>query len=283
MSVLRSYLDKFKEGAPAAAQRIENSEFALSMKEQAQATAANVKPVDTSALDRKVNSLGDPDAAPYLGDDPIVKARLSKGTDTNIPYEPAELYTKGVDEEEAEQLFQRSLERDQKAVREVLKSVGVKEVPQRTFDGLVSFYQHTGDITYVYYDEEKIDMMGLYAEGDWERVARFIGRDDRNRWRRSKEVAAMLFGDYGQIDDNKSIIKRGLDEAAGLIQKGKYNYLTGDAASWEQKLAAGSSYFRNTGKMMPGLDFTTKSKILENLKTNNITDLVKKQAGPWKY
>lgn len=283
MSVLKNYLDQLKAGAPAAADRIENSAFTRSMKEQAGATAQVMPKVDTTPMDRAVNSLGDPNAPPYMGDDPIVKARLSKGTDTNIPYEPAEIYTKGVDEEEAEQLFQRSLERDQRAVRDVLKSVGVTTVPQRIFDGLVSFYQNTGDISYVYYDEEKIDMMGLYAAGEWERVAKFVGRDDRNRWRRSKELSAMLYGDYGQIDDNKTIIKRGLDDAAGLIKKGKFNYATGDAASWEQKLAAGSSYFRNTGSMMPGLDYATKSKIMDNLNTNSITDLLKKTSSPLKY
>jgi len=283
MSVLKNYLDKLKAGAPEAAEQVENSAFARSMKEQAAATAKVVPKVDTAPMDRAVNSLGDPNASPYMGDDPIVRARLSKGTDTNIPYEPAEIYTKGVDEEEAEQLFQRSLERDQQSVKDTLKSVGATTVPQRIFDGLVSFYQSTGDISYVYYNEEKIDMMGLYAAGEWERVARFIGRDDRNRWKRSKDESAMLYADYGKIDDNKTIIKRGLDDAVGLIKKGKYNYSTGDAATWEQKLAVGSSYYRNTGTMMPGLDYATRSNVLDNLKTNRITDLLKATSKPLKY
>jgi len=280
MAVLKSYLDQLRERSGPASQKIENSDFAKSMKDQTAAAAQAVPKIDSTPMDRAVNSLGDPNAPPYTGDDPIVKARLSKGTNTNIPYEPAEIQTKGVDEEQAEQLFQRKLEKDQAAVKEVLKSVGVTEVPQRVFDGLMSFYRNTGDITYVYYDEEKIDMMGLYAGQEWERVANFIGRDQRNSWRRHKDLAAMLSGDYGKLEENKDIIKRGLDDAVGLLNKGKYNYAAGAPASFEQTMAVGSSYLRNTGQSMPGLDFASKSKILDNLKTNKLTDALKKFSLP---
>lgn len=279
MAILRDYLDKLRNGNATS----DVMSRATPMVQKATTGATILPKIETPALPSAISSITSGPASDFIGDNPLVQGRLSKNTDTNIPFEPAEIATKGVDEEQAEQLFQRSLERDQKAVKDTLKSVGVTTVPQRVFDGLVSFYQNTGDITYVYYDEEKIDLTGLYASGEWERVSKFIGRDQRNSWRRNKDVAAMLYGDYGKVDDNKTIIKRGLDDAVGLIKKGKFNYAAGNPASLEQTLAVGSSYFRNTGNMMPGLDYSAKSGILDNLKTNKITDLLKQSSKQLKY
>jgi hypothetical protein len=206
---------------------------------------------------------------------PIDAQRLSANSDTNITGEPAEIYTKGVNEEQAEQLFQREIEREQEKARAMLKSIGVTKVPKRMFDVIVSFQRDTGDATYAYVAEDKIDLMGLYARGEWERAAKFMSQDERNRQRRIEELRVSKDGDYGKIDSNKDIIARGLDRTAGLIEKGKLNQLTGDPATWQQKLAAGSAYQRITGSSMPGLNFTEKSNILDNLDTNKITDALK--------
>lgn len=206
---------------------------------------------------------------------PFDAQRLSKNTGTNIAGEPADIYTKGVNGEQAEQIFQREIEKEEEKARTMLKSIGVTKVPKRMFDGIVSFQRDTGDASYAYIADEKIDLMGLYANAEWERAAKFMSQDERNRQRRIDELKVMKDGDYGKIDSNDDIISRGLEKTSGLIEKGKLNQLTGDPATWQQKLAAGSAYQRITGNSMPGLNFTEKSTILNNLNTNALTDSVK--------
>jgi hypothetical protein len=206
---------------------------------------------------------------------PFDAQRLSKNSGTNITGEPSEIYTKGVNEEQAEQIFQREIEKEQDKARAMLKSIGVTKVPKRMFDTIVSFQRDTGDATYAYVGDDKIDLMGLYSSGEWERAAKFMSQDERNRQRRIEELKVAKSGDYGKIDSNKDIISRGLEKTSGLIEKGKLNQMTGDPATWQQKLAAGSAYQRITGSSMPGLNYTEKSNILDNLNTNKITDALK--------
>jgi hypothetical protein len=229
-----------------------------------------IKNTATEFTNSATNIIKSPNAV-----NPFDAQRLSKNTGNNIAGEPSEIYTKGVNEEQAEQIFQREIEKEQEKARAMLKSIGVTKVPKRMFDTIVSFQRDTGDATYAYIADDKIDLMGLYAAGEWERASKFMSQDERNRQRRIEELKVAKDGDYGKIDSNKDIISRGLEKTSGLIEKGKLNQMTGDPATWQQKLAAGSAYQRITGSSMPGLNFTEKSNILNNLDTNKITDALK--------
>jgi hypothetical protein len=194
-----------------------------------------------------------------------------------------EIFTKGVTADKAAEMFAADLSKNEASVKSMLSGLGLTKLPQNAFDSLVSYQNQTGDASYAYVKGEKIDLTSMYKNGEWDRAASFIAADERDRPRRIQEAAIMANNNYGRIAREDQVVKVGLNQASESILKNSLNKQTGNAVTPQQAFAAGSSYLAQTGNVLPGLSFATNSIINNNLNYSSITQVLKKQQGPWPY
>jgi hypothetical protein len=194
-----------------------------------------------------------------------------------------EIFTKGVTPDKANQLFATDLAKNEANVKKMLAGAGVSKLPQNAFDSLVSYQNQTGDASYAYVKGEKIDLTSMYKNGEWDRAASFIAADERDRPRRIQESAMMANNSYGRIASEEQVINQGFTQSTELLRKGQLNKQTGNAVTPQQAFALGSSYLAQTGTALPGLSFSTNSVIKANALTGDITQVLRKQRGPWPY
>jgi hypothetical protein len=199
----------------------------------------------------------------------------------NEPNNQDNIFTNGVSADRANQLLANDITQAEKEVKNTLK--GVDKVPQNVFDALVSMQNQVGDVSYAYVKGEKIDLTGLYRNGEWDRAASFIAADERDRPRRIREANLIINNNYGKSSSQEDIVTSGLNKTDELIAKGKLNAQTGKPASSLQVQAASNSYFEQTGKLMPSLSSGAKINVIDNLGTDSLAKFVKRQAGPWPY
>jgi len=237
---------------------------------------------NTGSIDQAINNLNDPNAEPYTGDDPIVKARLARAKG-NDKFTNPELFTQGVTADKANQLFANDLTKNESGVKTMLSGAGVSKLPQNAFDSLVSYQNQTGDASYAYVKGEKIDLTSMYKNGEWDRAAGFIAADERDRPRRIQEAAIMANNNYGRIATEEQVINQGLSQSNELLRKDQLNKQTGNAVTPQQAFALGSSYLAQTGTALPSLSFSTNAVIKANALTGDITQVLRKQRGPWPY
>lgn len=195
----------------------------------------------------------------------------------------ADLFTKGVTADKANQLFATDLAKNEASVKSMLAGAGITKLPQNAFDSLISYQNQTGDASYAYVKGEKIDLTSMYKNGEWDRAASFIAADERDRPRRIQEAAMMANNSYGRIAREDQVVTVGLNQAGELVLKNNLNKQTGNAVTPQQAFAAGSSYLAQTGTALPGLSFATNSVINNNLNLSTVTQALKKQQGPWPY
>lgn len=186
----------------------------------------------------------------------------------------------GISASKAASLFAQDIANNEKDVKRVLSNAGIGKIPQNVFDGLVSFQNQVGDITYAYVNGQKVDLTGMYAAGEWDRVASFIAADERDRPRRIVEATIISANDYGPQVNLDHIVNKGTDDAAEAIAKNRLNEQTGDPATAQQVVAAATSYWNKTGKQLPNQNFGLTSLITDS----DLSDSVKrKPIGPWPY
>ena len=194
-----------------------------------------------------------------------------------------EIFTKGVTADKANQLFANDLKKNETSVKKLLSGLGTTSVPQNAFDSLVSYQNQTGDASYAYIKGEKIDLTSMYKNGEWDRAAGFIAADERDRPRRIKEAAMMANNNYGNNNTEANIVNTGFNQTAEMLLKGQLNKQTGNAVTPQQTFALGGSYLAQTGNTLPNLSFATNTIIKANALTGDITQVLKKQQGPWPY
>ena len=190
-----------------------------------------------------------------------------------------ETLTNGISPEKADDLLALDVSKDEEAVKKTLTASGVTTIPPNVFDGLISFQNEVGDISYAYIDNEKIDLTGLYKNSEWDRAASFIAADERHRARRIKEAAIIVSNSYGPEVKEAVLVKQGLTNTNGLIAKGKLNAQTGEPATDQQVLAAATNYFNQTGETLPTQSYPVR--VLAG--DSKLEELVKQSAGPWPY
>lgn len=200
-----------------------------------------------------------------------------------MPDNVSSILSQGVTPERANQMLLNDVSKSENSIKSMLSGAGVQKLPQNTFDSLVSFHNQTGDASYAFVKGEKIDLTSLYQKGEWDRAASFIAADERDRSRRIKEAAMMSYNNYGTPASENSIVSKGMSKTNELIGKGKLNQQTGGPANWQQTMAAGTSYFNQTGKLMPTLNSATNLNVLNNISTGSVLSSLKRQAGPWPY
>ena len=206
----------------------------------------------------------------------VLDALSAKSTDP-------EIFTNGITPSTADQLFANDLKKNETSVKKLLSGLGVSKVPQNAFDGLVSFQNQTGDASYAYVKGEKIDLTSMYKNSEWDRAAGFIAADERDRPRRIQEAAMMANNNYGNINTQNNVVNIGFKQTTGMLLKEQLNKQTGNAITPQQTFALGSSYLAQTGSALPSLSFATNNIIKANALTGDITQVLKKQQGPWPY
>ena len=194
-----------------------------------------------------------------------------------------EIFTNGITPGKADQLFANDLKKNETSVKKLLSGLGTEKVPQNVFDSLVSFQNQTGDASYAYIKGEKIDLTSMYKNSEWDRAAGFIAADERDRPRRIQEAAMMANNNYGNTNTQANVVNIGFKQTTGMLLKDQLNKQTGNAVTPQQTFALGSSYFAQTGNTLPSLSFATNSLIKSNSMTGDITQILKKQQGPWPY
>jgi len=185
----------------------------------------------------------------------------------------------GISPEQANNMLAKDIISNEASVKKTLASTGVTKVPQNVFDGLISFQNQVGDISYAYIGGSKVDLTSFYQNGEWDKAASFIAADERDRPRRIREALMIVSNEYGPDVEEASIVRQGLDNANELIAKGKLNEQTGDPASDQQVIATATNYIKETGKTVPTQSFAISS-VANN---NELEGLVKQTAGPWPY
>jgi len=200
-----------------------------------------------------------------------------------VPDNVSSILSQGVTPEKANQMLLNDISKSEDSVKNMLSGAGVQKLPQNSFDSLISFHNQTGDASYAFVKGEKIDLTSLYQNGEWDRAASFIAADERDRSRRIKEASMMSYNSYGTPASEESIVSKGLNKTNELIGKGMLNQQTGTPASWQQTMAAGTSYFNQTGKLMPTLNSATNLNVLNNISSGSVLSSLKRQAGPWPY
>lgn len=201
------------------------------------------------------------------------------GNQNLIQGEAAKILSSGVNKDKANAMFAKDISNSEQAVRQVLKSNGVTKVPQNVFDGLVSYHNQVGDITYAYVKGEKIDLTGLYRAGDWNRAASFIAADERDRSRRIKESSMIYSNKYGTPPSDDVIVNKGLDKTQGDIAKGILNRQTGDAANAQQIAAMNKVLFEQKGVSLPNTEFSTLKQVTQD----KLGSLLGKRSGSIPY
>lgn len=194
-----------------------------------------------------------------------------------------EIFTNGITPGKADQLFANDLKKNETSVKKLLSGLGTDKVPQNVFDSLVSFQNQTGDASYAYVKGEKIDLTSMYKNSEWDRAAGFIAADERDRPRRIQEAAMMANNNYGNTNTQANVVNIGFKQTNGMLLKDQLNKQTGNAVTPQQTFALGSSYFAQTGNTLPSLSFATNNIIKANSITGDITQILKKQQGPWPY
>lgn len=187
--------------------------------------------------------------------------------------------TNGITPAQADNMLAKDIISNEASVKKTLSSTRVTKVPQNVFDGLVSFQNQVGDISYAYIGGSKVDLTSFYQNGEWDKAASFIAADERDRPRRIREALMIVSNDYGPDVDEASIVRQGLDNANELIAKGKLNEQTGDPATDQQVLATATNYIKETGKTVPNQSFAISTAA----NNNELQGLVKQTAGPWPY
>jgi len=186
----------------------------------------------------------------------------------------------GISRAKANELFAQDISRSEQSIKQLMKSLGLKKMPQNVFDGLVSFHNQVGNISYAYVNGEKIDLTSLYATQQWDRAASFIALDERDRERRLKEASIMAFNSYGPAVNIDTVVNQGLEKLQELINKELLNEQTGEPADAQQLLAASNVYYDEVGEFLPGVAFEFQARVVNEELAKAVQE---KQVGPWPY
>lgn len=189
------------------------------------------------------------------------------------------ILTQGINISRAKELLSRDIKSNEQQVRNVLSNSGVQNVPQNVFDGLVSYQNQTGDISYAYVSGQKINLRGLYQKQDWTKVASFIAADDRDRPRRIQEAAMIAGNSYPRTVDETVLLNKGLNSTAESISKGNLNKQTGNPTTEQQLVATANAYFKQTNKLLPSQSFAFNKQIT----TSSSNKSIESRLGPFPY
>lgn len=212
----------------------------------------------------------------------VVAGGVSVGTGSSADI--AKMLSQGISPGKAQDMLYNDLARNQRDVKNMLSSSGVTTVPQNVFDGLVSYQNQTGDASMAFVKGQKVDLTSLYKAGAWDQAASFIAADERDRNRRILEASIIANNNYGPEVNEQQVIAKGMARTNELIAKGKLNQQTASAATDQQKLAAATNYFNQTGNPVTGSTYEFNNQVSNNTTDGNLANIAKQGfTGPWPY
>jgi hypothetical protein len=196
----------------------------------------------------------------------------------------ARILSQGISPEKAQNMLYDDLAVNQRSVKNMLTSAGVKDIPQNVFDGLVSLQNQTGDAGTAFIKGQKVDLIPLYKAGAWDQAASFIAADERDRNRRILEASIIANNNYGPEVNEQQVVDKGMARVNELIAKGRLNQQTASGATNQQTLAAATNYFNETGNPILGSTFEFNNQVSQNTTNGNLANIAKQGFnGPWPY
>jgi hypothetical protein len=212
----------------------------------------------------------------------IVAGGVSVGTGSSIDL--SKILSQGISPDNAQQMLYNDIARNQRDVKDMLSSSGVKNVPQNVFDGLVSYQNQTGDASMAFVKGQKVDLTQLYKAGAWDQAASFIAADERDRNRRILEASIIANNNYGPEINEQQIIDKGIAKTNEMIAKGKLNQQTLSPATDQQLIANATNYFKQTGNPIEGSTYELNRLVSKNATDDNLSNIAKQGFnGPWPY
>lgn len=179
-----------------------------------------------------------------------------------IPDQAANILSKGITPEQADQLLANDITKSEHRVKQML--AGVKSVPQNAFDAMVSMDNQLGNASYAVVGNKKIDLTGLYKQGKFQDAAKIIATDERDRTRRIAEATMMASNVY-PTNNGTDVVSAGINKAASLVKQGRLNQFSGKPATTQQAVATATSYFKQTGAMPAGINTPTVLKAADTM------------------
>jgi hypothetical protein len=204
----------------------------------------------TEAIRREYEAIRDGQPLPPTGgSSSITEPTQTNNVQVSEAQQPASdnNITRGFSQEKFEQDFNLSMNQAQTKVKSGLSKLGIKEVPQKVFDGFTSMAHQVGDFTTAFVNNKKVDLTDVYKEGDWDRAASFIAQDSRDPSRRQAEANMIVNADYGNPRTSDEVVADGMAKTKELADKGRLNEQTNRPPSPAQLAALKNAFIIISG------------------------------------
>jgi hypothetical protein len=151
--------------------------------------------------------------------------------------------TRGITEEEAYNIWIEDFRRKERNFIRQLKSLGLNEISQSVFDGLLLYYLLAENFTIVYAMEGRYNIRDHIANKNWDTVAGIILRDHANRQNSIRAATILRLADYGNPKTRGWLRANGIFEMRASNQIG---LLSGDKLT-----RARFAYYAETLEFLP--------------------------------
>jgi hypothetical protein len=151
--------------------------------------------------------------------------------------------TRGITEEEAYNIWIEDFRRKERNFIRQLKSLGLNEMSQSVFDGLLLYYLLAENFTIVYAMEGQYNLRDHIVNKNWDTVAGMILRDHANRQNSIRAATILRLADYGNPKTRGWLRANGIFEMRASNQIG---LLSGDKLT-----RARFSYYAETLEFLP--------------------------------
>ena len=141
--------------------------------------------------------------------------------------------------------------------RRFKKQLPINTLSQSQYDGLLSLYWFTDDITSVGSEDRKFRIYELIEEKKWDYVSTALILGGLKRTQRQAESKIIMLADYGQYKDRSLIKEQGIQQ---LLKEYSTFQLTD-----KQKAQAEYVYYAETRRFLPNLSESRKRALVKQL------------------
>ena len=170
---------------------------------------------------------------------------------------------RGITEEEAYNVWIEDFRRKERNFINQLKALGLNEISQSAFDGLLLYYILAENFTIVYAMEGQYNIRNHIVNKDWDNVAGMIIRDNANRQNSIRAATILRLADYGKQKNRSWLRINGIYEMRASNQIGLLS---------EDELAkARFAYYAETLEFLPLTPNSIKRDIAKRYNETLIT------------
>jgi hypothetical protein len=141
--------------------------------------------------------------------------------------------------------------------RRFKKLLPIDTLSQSQYDGLLSLYWFTNDITSVGTEDRKFRIYEFIEEKKWDYVATALILGGSQRTQRQAESKIIILADYGQYKNRSLIKEQGIQQ---LVKEYSTFQLTD-----KQKAQAEYVYYAETSRFLPNLSESRKRSLINQL------------------